>query len=389
MTEITLNIIWLGGVKNKEIKMTRETRVVSIKKDLKSVSEDLFTGLQEAAQKIADKALDKILKPIEVRINEVEKVEVEGAAHPKLQEIIKVLSNRMPVFLVGEAGSGKTHMVEQAAQGLKLPFYCMSVCGQTTASSLLGYMNATGQYVRTLFREAYENGGVFLLDEIDNGNPNVLSVLNSALSNNVCSFPDKMVERHKDFVLCASGNTYGHGANRKYVGRLEIDGATLDRFVFIEIEYSKPLEKQICGWPKYAELIQVLRDKAKQLGMRHIISPRASIYGVKLVKSGVSLDDALKYTVFKDMTEDEINKLFEENETKQLFNQLKAKADEMKPDNEDGEENDEQQEEGQQDNKQAGDNQESSGTNGTGESDGKAPGDGGLFEIATDDIKEI
>ena len=335
--------------------MTRETRVVSTKKDLKSVSEDLFTGLQEAAQKIADKALDKILKPIEVKINEVEKVEVEGAAHPKLQEIVKVLANRMPVFLIGEAGSGKTHMVEQAAQALKLPFYCMSVCGQTTASSLLGYMNANGHYVRTLFREAYENGGVFLLDEIDNGNPNVLSVLNSALSNNVCSFPDTMVTRHPNFVLCASGNTYGHGANRKYVGRLEIDGATLDRFVFIEIEYSKPLEKQICGWPEYAELVQAIREKAKELGMRHIISPRASIYGVKLIKAGVSLDDALVYTVFKDMTKDEINKIFSEGnqdasnkieEIRKAWNKMQEEQRE-KEKKENGEDSEEQGQEGE------------------------------------------
>lgn len=357
--------------------MAREVNTVSIRKDLKAVSEDLFAGLQEAAQKIADKALDKILRPVEIRINEVEKVEVAGAAHPKLQEIIKILSNRMPVFLVGEAGSGKTHMVEQAANGLKLPFYCMSVCGQTTASSLLGYMNATGQYVRTLFREAYENGGVFLLDEIDNGNPNVLSVLNSALSNNVCSFPDKMVERHKDFVLCASGNTYGHGANRKYVGRLEIDGATLDRFVFIEIEYSKALEKQICGWPEYAELIQAIRERAKELGMRHIISPRASIYGVKLINSGISLDDTLMYTVFKDMTKDEMNKLFEEDsEPEKLLNQIRKKLNERPV------EGDNEKEE--QDTKQDRDNQ--------GQAEGEKPSgstpNGDLFEIKSEDIQD-
>lgn len=52
------------------------------------------------------------------------------------------------------------------------------------------------------------------------------------MANNVCAFPDKMVKKHKDFIVCASGNTYGTGADRKYVGRLEIDAATLDRFAF-------------------------------------------------------------------------------------------------------------------------------------------------------------
>jgi len=175
-------------------------------------------------------------------------------------------------------------------------------------------MDANGKYVRSLFREAYENGGVFLLDEVDNGNPNVLSVLNASISNHVCSFPDQMVKKHPDFILCASGNTFGHGANRKYVGRLEIDAATLDRFVFVEIGYDEKLESNICGDKNYAKLIQSLRKRAEELKLRNIISPRASINGVKLLKSGLDIQDVLKYTVFRDMSEDTIKQLTEKND---------------------------------------------------------------------------
>ena len=374
-----------------ETKRTNNT--VSVRKDLKSITEGLMQGLSDAAQKIADKALDRILQPIAISINKGEEVKIEGASHPVLPKVINVMNNRLPLFLVGEAGSGKTHLVEQAAKVLNLPFYCMSVCGQTTASSLLGYMNATGQYVRTLFRDAYEKGGVFLLDEIDNGNPNVLSVLNSALSNNVCSFPDTMVRRHKDFILCASGNTYGHGANRKYVGRLEIDGATLDRFIYIDVEYSKPLEKQICGWPEYAELIQAIRKKAQKLGMRHIISPRASIYGAKLIKSGMGLDEVLSYTVFKDMTKDDIAKIFqddEENNANKLKEELKQKIQEVqgkgnngegKPEEEDGDNED-----GQGDN---GENEQPEGNSGEGNQAGKGEESGGVDELAPGEVQGL
>jgi hypothetical protein len=43
-------------------------------------------------------------------------------------------------------------------------------------------------------------------------NPNILGILNSALSNGYMAFPDKQVARHKDFVAIATANTFGAGA---------------------------------------------------------------------------------------------------------------------------------------------------------------------------------
>lgn len=287
---------------------------VEIKTDLGKIGKAIGDSIEDAVTKATEIVIKEATRPVQVFIPE-QKIDkkVEGYSHEKLPLVLRTLSARLPLFLVGEAGSGKTHLVEQVAEVLGLNFYCISVCAQTTASSLLGYMNATGEYVRSLFREAYENGGVFLLDEVDNGNPNVLSVLNASISNHVCSFPDKMVKKHPDFVLCASGNTYGHGANRKYVGRLEIDGATLDRFVFIEIGYDEKLENKICGSKEYAKLVQTIRHKAEELKLRNIISPRASINGVKLLSAGMDLDDVLNATIFRDMSEDTIKKLTVDN----------------------------------------------------------------------------
>lgn len=281
-----------------------EVKEVKVETNLDGVGKALGEVLTDAVKQATNAAMGKIMQPIQIVMPENKVGEIKGAYHYIAPTLLRVIGARLPAFLVGEAGSGKTHLVEQCAESLGLKFYCISVCAQTTASTLLGYMDANGKYVRSLFREAYENGGVFLLDEVDNGNPNVLSVLNASISNHVCSFPDKMVAKHPDFVLCASGNTYGHGANRKYVGRLEIDAATLDRFVFIDIGYDEKLEEQICGNPDYAKLIQWLRKRANEMKLRNIISPRASINGVKLLNSGLDLMKVLDYTVFRDMPED-------------------------------------------------------------------------------------
>ncbi len=82
---------------------------------------------------------------------------------------------------------------------------------------------------------------MFLCDEIDAGNANVLATLNALLSQPIAAFPDGMVERHENFAFLAAGNTTGAGADMKFVGRNQLDGATLDRFVFVFWEYDEEL----------------------------------------------------------------------------------------------------------------------------------------------------
>lgn len=308
-------------VKPVELAVSNPVQPVQpVQYDLGKLGEELGNVIKNVVKQTTEMVVNDVSKPIQVVLSDKDTVNnVKGYAHEKLPTLLRIISARLPLFLVGEAGSGKTHLVEQCAETLGLKFYCISVCAQTTSSALLGYMDANGKYVPSLFRQAYENGGVFLLDEVDNGNPNVLSVLNASISNHVCSFPDKMVAKHPDFVLAASGNTYGHGANRKYVGRLEIDGATLDRFVFVEIGYDNKLEEQICGSKPYAKLIQTIRKKAQDLKLRNIISPRASINGVKLLKKGLSLEDTLQYTVFRDMSPDVFKQLTDNKEYKKAL----------------------------------------------------------------------
>lgn len=203
-------------------------------------------------------------------INNEAKAAVTGRQHNKLSQVLRYVQIRQSLYLYGPAGTGKTQLAETAAQAVNLPFYPISVCGQTTKSDLLGYTTANGSYIETIFRTAYENGGVFLLDEIDNGNPNVTAVLNSALANGVCTFPDKVVKRHPDFICIAAANTFGTGASAEYIGRNPIDAATLDRFKQIFVDYDEELETEL--FPSAAAIVQKLRKAMK--GERVVISMR-------------------------------------------------------------------------------------------------------------------
>jgi len=177
----------------------------------------------------------------------IEPILIDGVCHSKTATVLAVLKAKEYAYLHGPAGTGKSKIGESVATALELPFYPMSVCAQSTKSDLAGYMDAHGNYVSTIFRKAYQEGGVFLLDEVDNGNANVLNVLNNALANSCMAFPDGMVNKHPDFKCLAAANTFGTGASEQYIGRNALDAAFKDRFVSIGIFYEQDLERSLYG----------------------------------------------------------------------------------------------------------------------------------------------
>lgn len=234
------------------------------------------------------------------------KVERIEGRHFMFGAMLMGISARVNMALIGPAGSGKTTMVHQAAEDLGLPFYSKSVSAQTGVHEFFGYQDANGNYVRTLFREAYEHGGVFLVDEFDAGNPNVLAALNQATANGACAFADGMINKHENFVAVMAGNTYGTGATAEYVGRNRIDAATLDRFAFFQIPYDEELELSLAKNKAWCELVQEIRGNADKKKVKVIISPRATFMGEALLAAGMDQEDVLKATIYKNLSEDEI-----------------------------------------------------------------------------------
>ena len=230
-----------------------------------------------------------------------------GLQHCKFEDVLSTLSAKVNIALVGPAGSGKTTIVSNAAKTLKLSFASQSVSAQSTVFDFFGYKSATGDYIGTMFREKYENGGVFLLDEFDAGNPNVLAALNQATANGHCPFPDKMVERHEDFIIVMAGNTFGGGGTIDYVGRNKIDAATLDRFAFIYIDYDEDLERALSTNDWWVDRVINFRRRVQEKKVRTIISPRATFNGEKLLAAGIPQSTVEEMLIYKGLTQDERN----------------------------------------------------------------------------------
>ena len=259
------------------------------------------TALLDTIQKMIAEATKDNVRRIEIKHLEPGEDKDLGVQHFCFETAFKIIQAGGNLMLVGPAGSGKTHMVHSIADGLGLRFIPQSVTAQTSLSSLMGYMSASGAYVSSPFRDAYENGGLFLLDEIDAGNANVLSALNAATSNGCCLFPDnKLVAKHEKFRIAAGANTYGRGANRQYAGRNPIDGATLDRFIVLDMPYDENLEAALCSNKQWLKEVQAIRAAVDSMpDVKHIVSPRATFEGARLLAIGIEKETVKEMAIWK------------------------------------------------------------------------------------------
>jgi MoxR-like ATPase len=286
---------------------TRELNV-TVERQEKQLAGTIQTAVDEA---VARKVAEFAPTVVEVTLPARKKVRLDGDAHAVLPELLTALHARCHVLLVGPAGTGKSMLAKHAAQALDLPFQALSLGPTTPMSKVFGYFDAHGNYHDTPFRKAFESGGVMLLDELDNGHPGLLAELNQALALGTCAFADGMVDAHDDFRLVATGNTYGTGADRQYVGRQTLDSATLDRFVVIDVPIDEDLEERIAlrhapsakeQARELLEDIRDLRDLIREKNLPIILSPRASIDGAKLLEAGATLDQVFRWRIVRGLS---------------------------------------------------------------------------------------
>lgn len=263
------------------------------------------------------------------------KVEPKRAIYPEIpqshyaaSEVAFFLKLGLNVMVTGDAGTGKSYGAKQIADFLGIPFYPMSIGKQTSKSDVLGYMGAHG-YVTTVVRTAFEHGGLLLLDEGDTGE-GVMTIFNGIAANDKVAFPDnKVVTKHKDFRLMMGTNTLGHGADEEYSDRVKLDAAFVDRFVGVMWDYDRDLETALYeGTIKrvsmqiaepthvtrpdldWKELVWLLRDKKKALGIKDVVYGSRKIYnGRDLLNAGVPRARVEEVTIWFGVSPDDKAKL--------------------------------------------------------------------------------
>lgn len=280
--------------------------------------DDLIT--KTVAEIVTDEIYDEVKPVIKQQlidefgvIPQIHKIEIPelptftttGAIHEKTFDVLKLVKSDIPVYLAGPAGSGKNLMCQHIAKALNLEFYFTNAV--TQEFQIKGFIDAMGNYHETQFYKAFKDGGLFFLDEMDASIPEVLIILNAAIANRYMDFPNGRIYANENFRVIAAGNTLAHGSDQIYTGRYSIDGASLDRFALVNINYSEAIENEVSyGNQQLLEFIRLIRKACDVAGINLIASYRSIERIAKTEKMFDNLSEVLMMCLFKGMEKDDL-----------------------------------------------------------------------------------
>lgn len=264
----------------------------------------VIDGIQTVKEKVHDIIIgskDELLLELQkgravINLPNRPSIEIKHDDHPEMENVVKSLILHHKAMLVGPAGTGKTYMVAQIADRMNLSFYKYSCSRDSSVHDLIGYKQPKSEtYLETVFLNAYENGGIFLVDEYDAMSGDMSLFFNGVADNSkFISIPHRdnkpIARKHKDFYLIMCGNTWGTGSI-EYSGRDFQDMALMDRFRLCRhyIGYHSTLEKAFMQ-DNYSFTIS-LRTALESIGS--YLSTRNVEDISNLLRSGVSKKEVL------------------------------------------------------------------------------------------------
>lgn len=161
---------------------------------------------------------------------------------PNFFEIIDDVMAGNNVYLIGEAGGGKTYTAEQVAATLQREYVTLNCSQYTSPLEILGGQSVEG-FKQGKLIDCWENGKILILDEMPKLDANTAGLFNDALAKSSKTRPsDKAkinsanpeqapIPRANDFAVIATGNIYPNEPPApQYRGNNQQDLSLLDRF---------------------------------------------------------------------------------------------------------------------------------------------------------------
>ena len=164
-------------------------------------------------------------------------------AKERLQKLKHFFDAKIPILLEGPTGTSKTKTIQILCEILNKKLVRFNLSNETAIEDLIGRLGSGGEdswstfkFVPGPFTEAFENGYVLLLDEVNLGQKSILQCMETALDTGEIQqeFPGCGTikkKMNKDFILVATQNPKIEGFTNQ---RDELSQKFLSRFTVLE-----------------------------------------------------------------------------------------------------------------------------------------------------------
>lgn len=219
-----------------------------------------------------------------------------------LKTLLMGMEMKIPVYLWGHSGTGKTTIYEQISARTGRPMLRVQHTANMEEEHVLGGWRLRDG--RTVFElgplaQAMKNGWVYLADEYDFARPEVLSVYQPVLEGKPLIIKEadpenRMIRPHAGFRFIATGNTNGQGDETGlYQGTTMQNAANYERFGVVEqmpyldetIEsmlVSKQGQIPLADAKKLVDFAGRVRKEFESAKLSNPISPRSLIFAARL-----------------------------------------------------------------------------------------------------------
>lgn len=245
------------------------------------------------------------------------------------------------VFLVGEAGTGKTYLAEEIANAISRKHTTINCNQWTSPREVIGGETIEG-YKEGKLVDAWENGKMLILDEMPKLDANTAGLLNEALAKTdavgdksfITTGEGRKVKKHPNFCVIATGNTTGKRTSSKYGGNNKQDASLLDRFSssYYYLEFNRVIEKSLNCLTVF-NICDKIRDilieeetgdiitlrTMKQMNKIFILEMERELGNVPKVKGGKTLKDAIE-SYLSVLDEDVVSVVKEKVDLKAFYN---------------------------------------------------------------------